>query len=615
MKNKSIRRVLITLILTMLTLGYLQNITLGVSAQSITELPLTPHKQKFYVDLDGEWTFFHEQLLTPAEIRNDVALSGGIKVHLPDSFEKQTNLKNTYGTYATYLTIPDQYINQPLALAIAYQYSAYKLFVEDEIVAVNGFVGNSKQNHQAEMSPRVALFTPTSNQVLITIQASSFEHIRGGLENSIFLGSAAHVLKTFNTQMTTTMFLMGTIFIMGLFLILFSFYRKQSAVNLIFGAFCVAIAARELFAEPFYYSLIYPNLSWVWGTRLEYILTELASALFVLLLWVWHQDVFSKWVMRFLVGVILSLMIITLFTQPVFFQALFFKVFYLAFPTILYVLYIIYRSIRLQKPYGKITVLGVLLISIAFINDYALGQNWLQSFDLMLLAVAVYVLVHLLSLSRQFARSAIDQENLNEELAFLNASLDDLVIERTMQLEQANKMLEQLAIKDDLTQIYNRNYFNGYIEEVFKSALENQSEATLFMIDVDHFKRYNDHYGHVQGDALLKKIAAQLKKDMPETCTLARYGGEEFAVVVTDISDQEAYDLAETMRQNIEAKKYPHHTSELGYITISIGIATMRKNTQFKFVNQWISAADRQLYESKFAGRNRVSQDDFGIEN
>lgn len=483
--------------------------------------------------------------------------------------------------------------------------------MDNYAIASNGKIGINATTHQAEMAPRIAAFFPNQETILLTLHVSSFDHIRGGLENSMFLGEARVVEKRFSTEMNTTMLMTGMIFVMGLFLLVFAIYRKHESEHLVFGIFSMMVAFRQFFAEPFYYTMMYPTINWLWGTRFEYIFTILSSGLFVVLLWLWHKEMFSKWVMLFLVTVHSVLLIITMFTQPVFFQDAFFKVFILAFPTFLYVIYIYIQSIRLKKPFSKLFIVGVILISMAFINDYALGQNWLNSFNLMLFAVTIFIIMHVILMGRRFAIQGIRQEKLNHELALLNTSLDDLVSERTMQLQEANELLKQLATQDDLTQTFNRNYFNTYIEEVFYDSIIYGHEKTLFMIDVDHFKRYNDSYGHVKGDELLKSIAQLIREVLPADTMLARYGGEEFAIVVEGISFDDAYQLGQKIRQQIEDAQYPHLSSDLGFVTISVGIATMHKNTKFEFTNQWISAADRQLYQYQFRGRNLVSQDDY----
>src|SRR5690625_5006981 len=227
------------------------------------------------------------------------------------------------------------------------------------------------------MAPKTGYFIAQSDEVLLTMQVSSFDHIRGGFENSIYIGEASLVAQNFNSNMIVTLFINGCIFIIGLFMVLFALYNRRELLFFIFGIFAMLISARALFAVPFYYTFIF-DMSWLWGTRLEYILTEATSMFYVILLWKWHENVFSKKIMYGLVGVHLALIVFTLFTQPVFFQELFFKVFYLAIPTFIYLMYVIYKSIRNHNKTAKINLIGMVLIFLAFFNDFATAQNFYQ---------------------------------------------------------------------------------------------------------------------------------------------------------------------------------------------------------------------------------------------
>src|SRR5690625_2734562 len=269
----------------------------------------------------------------------------------------------------------------------------------------------------------------------------SFDHIRGGFENSIYLGEASVVDQKFNVDMFVILFINGSIFIIGLFMVLFSLYRRQEHVFFIFGIFAMLIAVRALFAVPFYYAILFLDMSWLWGTRLEYILTEATSMFYVILLWKWHEEVFSKKIMYGLVVVHLGIIVTTLFTQPVFFQALFFNVFYLTIPTFFYMIYVVFKSIRNNNRSAKVNLIGMALIFLAFFNDFAIGQNWYQSVPLMLPAVGVYVIIHVILMSKNFAETTQQTEQQNKQLLALNASNAELTVELQNEIKQKDEFL------------------------------------------------------------------------------------------------------------------------------------------------------------------------------
>lgn len=397
---------------------------------------------EFYEKLDGEWVWFEEQLLFPNEINNRIMNGEGKKVILPSSFQEQSGKKNSYATYSTILKIPKKYLGKQLAIHIPYQYSAYVFFVNDIEIARNGVVGIDEKTHQAEMAPRLGQFLVETEEIQLTIQVSSFNHIRGGAENSIYIGEVAVVTKNYNSNMIVTLFINGCLFIIGIFMVLFALFRKNEFLFLIFGLFSMLISVRAVFSVPFYYTVIFLNMDWLWGTRLEYILTEATSMFYIILLWKWHENEFNKKVIYIITTIHILLIITTLFTQPVFFQDLFFKAFYLAIPIFIYVIYVIFRSIRNNNRYARINLLGMGLIFLAFFNDFAIGQNFYRGIPLMLPAVGVYVVIHVVLMSKNFAEARNKIEEQYNELLTLHQSNHAL----TSQLQNEMKRKDEFLI-------------------------------------------------------------------------------------------------------------------------------------------------------------------------
>lgn len=168
-----------------------------------------------------------------------------------------------------------------------------------------------------------------------------------------------------------------------------------------------------------------------------------------------------------------------------------------------------------------------------------------------------------------------------------------------------------LALKDGLTGLSNRRSFDEMLERSWRQTLRQSSEMALLMLDIDHFKQFNDSYGHQAGDDCLRIVAATIDKFARRPGDLAcRYGGEEFAVIMGDISLGSAVDIAEEIRAGIAALAVPHSTNSHGQVTISIGVAAAmaRIGGSIKMPESLIQAADLALYKAKAGGRNRVEQ-------
>ena len=178
--------------------------------------------------------------------------------------------------------------------------------------------------------------------------------------------------------------------------------------------------------------------------------------------------------------------------------------------------------------------------------------------------------------------------------------------ERTAQLEVANTALEELATIDTLTGVANRRRFDVFIQQEWQRAYRGKQPLSLLLVDADHFKSFNDTYGHQAGDEVLRKIAGVLRTRAHRVSDLAaRYGGEEFAVVLGNTDHAGAAKLAEAIRADVEALAIPHASRPGGVATISIGHAT-RSEGGYDSVQDLVAAADKALYEAKNGGRNRV---------
>lgn len=184
-------------------------------------------------------------------------------------------------------------------------------------------------------------------------------------------------------------------------------------------------------------------------------------------------------------------------------------------------------------------------------------------------------------------------------------------IQAQAELEKKNRLLDELAITDSLTGIHNRRHFDRSLEREFKRALREDMPLTLAMIDIDHFKPYNDTYGHQLGDMALARVADALQELCQRgTDLVARYGGEEFVVLLPGTGKTQAAALLEAMREAVARLKIEHGASPITrYITISIGVATLGSSSEMSQVSPeiLIKRADEALYESKRQGRNRVT--------
>lgn len=175
---------------------------------------------------------------------------------------------------------------------------------------------------------------------------------------------------------------------------------------------------------------------------------------------------------------------------------------------------------------------------------------------------------------------------------------------RTMFL--INNLLNELAEIDGLTGLSNRRTLNIHLDRIWRQASRDKQDVAIAMIDVDHFKKYNDRYGHAQGDAALRAVADVIAHYARRPLDItARYGGEEFAIVWYHPSASELPRMAEVLTRAVVALNMPHADSEIGKLSISVGVALMTP-ADGQSSADLLRAADQALYDAKAQGRNRV---------
>jgi len=184
-----------------------------------------------------------------------------------------------------------------------------------------------------------------------------------------------------------------------------------------------------------------------------------------------------------------------------------------------------------------------------------------------------------------------------------HAKTHAVLLERNAALEE----VQRLSVTDGLTGLFNRRHFDMALAAEWKRAIRDRHPLSLVMLDVDHFKNFNDNYGHQAGDDCLVKVAQALMNSINRPADIiARYGGEEFIAIFPETAGSGALVMAENIRQAIIALKIPHeHSSAAKHITVSLGVASFVPEDGLQ-AESLLKSADQALYQAKEEGRNRV---------
>jgi diguanylate cyclase len=196
-----------------------------------------------------------------------------------------------------------------------------------------------------------------------------------------------------------------------------------------------------------------------------------------------------------------------------------------------------------------------------------------------------------------------------QEMAHTNQNLEARLKSSMLQINQLQENLEAVrheSLTDPLTGLANRKYFDDMFERAMAETRAQNESLSLLMTDIDHFKNFNDSYGHLTGDQVLRLVAQAIKRNVKGQDIAARYGGEEFAVILPNTTLREAVTVADHIRRGVAAKELVKRSTgeNLGRITISVGVAVLHNGDT---VPALIERADACLYAAKHNGRNRVA--------
>ena len=251
--------------------------------------------------------------------------------------------------------------------------------------------------------------------------------------------------------------------------------------------------------------------------------------------------------------------------------------------------------------------LGVIALWLAWHVDQ---RPFNAGFALLLVALMVFLIITSEWMSKSFSEmveTSLERAAMSKDLSSLTESLKT----RNLQLQDARKQLAEQATIDEMTGLRNRRGVNIIINDELGRMKRTQMPVSLIVLDVDHFKTYNDNYGHPAGDQVLQRIATVMLELTNRSGEFAaRMGGEEFAMFFPTMKLAAALEVAERVREGVLNLRIPHEkslTSE--FVTVSIGVVSCVPEWELEF-DQLLQAADDALYESKTSGRNRITAGD-----
>ncbi len=416
--------------------------------------------------------------------------------------------------------------------------------------------------------------------------------------------------------------------------------RPQLAEHLPFALLCVSVALYDVFSAG-----LYSSASVAEGVRWQRLQLETVVAISIFL--VWFTAVFTgqtkNRVLKVSVALFAAVLLVSALAGPeltlsvdlpavkhvelfgflrvTYYEAVVGIVFQaelvLAVLAYLYLCFLLIRHFRTTHLRASLLIVVCLIAYFfAVVNDSLVA---VQSYSFIYLSEYAFF-----AIIAAMAYALLDRfVNLHRSFEELNLNLEHKVTERTKVIEGLNDDLKRLAERDGLTGVYNRRFFNEYLEiEVKRAASHLQHRARLTpddasgmnfglaLIDIDHFKRINDEFGHLAGDDVLRQVAQIMERNMFSRDVICRYGGDEFALLLTKTSGMGILQAVEKIRKEIDDREFAfdaEHTGE--HITISVGLAGFDEAPALGG-EEILRVADDRLLRAKSLGRNRIVHTD-----
>ncbi|MCU0433063.1 MAG: adenylate/guanylate cyclase domain-containing protein [Bacteroidia bacterium] len=321
--------------------------------------------------LNGEWAFYANKFLTPADFDSTTPPPDGY-IKVPGIWNAQPTANGPmpahgFATYVLNIQLADT-LTLP-ALNILTVSNAFNLWINDRPVARCGKTGTTASESEPGYKPQVVFFHENSRQLRIILQVSNFAHCKGGFWLPIELADAPVVQLEREKRLLLEMFLFGSLFIMALYHFSLYWLRRKDPSTLYFGIMCAVISIRSMFTGENLIHLAFPELNWYVARKIEYILTFCSAPVYVTFVWMLYREEWNKWVYRIITGFGVLLILFVLFTPSVIYTNTSYVFIGYAWLTSLYTIYVFIKAARRKKEGAIVFLATSILFLLTIVND------------------------------------------------------------------------------------------------------------------------------------------------------------------------------------------------------------------------------------------------------
>lgn len=468
----------------------------------LTQEPISENPLK----LQGEWSFYWQELLSPEDIHSRMA-EGDMtdrSINLPSSWLGYKldgyELKGEgFATYRLVIKLSELDRNKRLALRLPTIFHAYKLWVNGELLAEVGRVGQDKRTMTPHLATKLVFFEPKSDTVELVMQVSNFHHNRGGITKSIELGGSDVLAVKTNLKIASEMFISASLLVIGVYHLLLFILRRKDKAPLYFGLFTLLFGIRSLLNGELIITQLLPHLPWELQFKIEYLILCLGGFIITRYFECIFPNYVSGWFRlgtRIVTG---SLCLVVVMTPAIIYTKL------LPLIGVIVILHMLYLMVGLahvamRRMEGALIFLLVSVVAlVTVINDFLYYNEWSPIGNTSPFGLLIFTIAQIILLSSRFTRAATNEERIaselleaNNKLTEMNSSLEQLVMERTHALSVAHEDLS-MSYEQLLHSEQGRKKLLAYITHDLRlplSSMLGYVEAVMDSVKPEHNEQY-----------------------------------------------------------------------------------------------------------------------------
>ncbi|NOU82579.1 hypothetical protein GC101_27305 [Paenibacillus sp. LMG 31459] len=473
---------------------------LDLTQDSILKTPLK---------LQGEWEFYWQELLSPEDIRSRMASGERADqyISIPSSWlgyklDGQELEGQGYATFRLVTRLSEQDRNERLALRLPTIFHAYKLWVNGDLLAEVGEVGQDKSSVTPRLATKLVFFQPGSDTVELVIQVANFHHKRGGITTSIELGGSNVLAAKTTRKVAAEMFITASLLVIGVYHLLLYMLRRKDRAPLYFGLFTVLFGIRSLLVGELMFTQWFPRFPWELQFKLEYLILCVSGYIITM----YFECIFPNYVSRwFRLGsriVTSALCLVVVLTPAIIYSRM------LLLIGVIVVLHMVYLMVGLaeaavRRMEGALIFLLVSMVAlVTVINDFLYFNEWSLIGNTSPFGLLIFTIAQMILLSSRYTRAVTNEERIarelyeaNNKLTEMNSNLEQLVMERTHALSAAHEDL-RMSYERLLQSEQGRKKLLAYITHDLRMPLSSMLgyvEAVIDMVKPERNEQYLEY--------------------------------------------------------------------------------------------------------------------------